>query len=63
MTDAAAPAANWGGLVGHWLASTLMYVLGGGAFVLVGVLWQAVKEEPRIFAVSTVASPASVGCS
>jgi S-DNA-T family DNA segregation ATPase FtsK/SpoIIIE len=41
LADPASPAANWGGLVGHWLASTLMYVLGGGAFVVVGLLWQA----------------------
>jgi S-DNA-T family DNA segregation ATPase FtsK/SpoIIIE len=38
---AAAPAANWGGVVGHRLASTLVSALGGGAFLLVGLLGQA----------------------
>jgi DNA segregation ATPase FtsK/SpoIIIE, S-DNA-T family len=51
FTDAVSPAANWGGLVGHWLARTLLYVLGGGAFVLVGLLWQAaflwITRAPR----------------
>jgi DNA segregation ATPase FtsK/SpoIIIE, S-DNA-T family len=51
MADTASPVANWGGLVGHWLASTLTYALGGGAFVLVGLLWQAaflwITRAPR----------------
>ncbi|HEX9868363.1 MAG TPA: DNA translocase FtsK 4TM domain-containing protein, partial [Candidatus Tectomicrobia bacterium] len=33
-------AANWGGVVGHRLASTLVYTLGGGAFLLIAVLAQ-----------------------
>jgi DNA segregation ATPase FtsK/SpoIIIE, S-DNA-T family len=37
----ASPAANWGGLAGHRLASTLVDALGGGAFLLVGLLWHA----------------------
>lgn len=37
---AASPAANWGGVVGHRLASTLVYTLGGGAFLLIAVLAQ-----------------------
>jgi DNA segregation ATPase FtsK/SpoIIIE, S-DNA-T family len=37
----ASPATNWGGLVGHQLASTLIHALGGGAFVLVGLLGHA----------------------
>jgi S-DNA-T family DNA segregation ATPase FtsK/SpoIIIE len=36
-----APAANWGGLVGHQLASVLVHALGGGAFLVVGLLGQA----------------------
>jgi DNA segregation ATPase FtsK/SpoIIIE, S-DNA-T family len=40
-SQSAAPLANWGGVVGHGLASALMQVLGGGAFLLVGLLWQA----------------------
>jgi DNA segregation ATPase FtsK/SpoIIIE, S-DNA-T family len=51
MADTVSPVANWGGLVGHWLASALMYALGGGAFVLVGLLWQAaflwITRAPR----------------
>lgn len=35
------PAANWGGAVGHRLASTLIHVLGGGAFLVVGLLGHA----------------------
>ena len=35
------PAANWGGPVGHRLASTLIHVLGGGAFLVVGLLGHA----------------------
>jgi S-DNA-T family DNA segregation ATPase FtsK/SpoIIIE len=38
---AASPAANWGGLVGHRLASALVQALGGGAFLPVGLLWLA----------------------
>jgi len=37
---AASPAANWGGVVGHRLASTLVHTLGGGAFLLIGLLGQ-----------------------
>jgi S-DNA-T family DNA segregation ATPase FtsK/SpoIIIE len=51
LADAVSPTANWGGLVGHWLASSLMYVLGAGAFVLVALLWQAaflwITRAPR----------------
>ena len=36
-----APAANWGGLVGHRLASVLVHALGGGAFLVVGLLGHA----------------------
>ena len=36
----ASPAANWGGVVGHWLASTLVHTFGGGAFLLLGLLGQ-----------------------
>jgi DNA segregation ATPase FtsK/SpoIIIE, S-DNA-T family len=36
-----APGGNWGGLVGHWLARSLTQVLGSGAFLVVGLLWQA----------------------
>ncbi|MGH8068986.1 MAG: DNA translocase FtsK 4TM domain-containing protein [Candidatus Entotheonellia bacterium] len=53
----AAPAANWGGLVGHRLASTLVHTLGGGAFLLVGLwghaayLWLAhAPRQPRLSA-------------
>ena len=35
------PAANWGGPVGHRLASTLIHALGGGAFLVVGLLGHA----------------------
>jgi DNA segregation ATPase FtsK/SpoIIIE, S-DNA-T family len=35
------PAANWGGAIGHQLASTLVHALGGGAFLLVGLLGRA----------------------
>jgi DNA segregation ATPase FtsK/SpoIIIE, S-DNA-T family len=35
------PAANWGGLVGHRLASTLVHALGAGAFLVVGLLGHA----------------------
>jgi S-DNA-T family DNA segregation ATPase FtsK/SpoIIIE len=38
---AATPAANWGGPVGHRLASALVHALGGGAFLLVGLLGHA----------------------
>jgi DNA segregation ATPase FtsK/SpoIIIE, S-DNA-T family len=38
---AASPAANWGGVVGHRLAGVLVYTLGGGAFLLMGLLGQA----------------------
>jgi S-DNA-T family DNA segregation ATPase FtsK/SpoIIIE len=55
LTDMVSPEANWGGLVGHWLASTLTYALGAGAFVLVGLLWQAAflwithaSRQPRV---------------
>jgi S-DNA-T family DNA segregation ATPase FtsK/SpoIIIE len=54
---AASPAANWGGLVGHRLASTLVHTLGGGAFVLIGLLGQAAylwcthaARQPRLLA-------------
>jgi DNA segregation ATPase FtsK/SpoIIIE, S-DNA-T family len=53
----ASPAANWGGLVGHWLASALVHALGGGAFLLVGLwghaayLWLAhAPRQPRLSA-------------
>ena len=36
-----APTANWGGLVGHRLASVLVQALGGGAFLVVGLLGHA----------------------
>ncbi len=39
--QSAAPATNWGGVVGHRLTSRLVQVLGGGAYLLVGLLWQA----------------------
>jgi S-DNA-T family DNA segregation ATPase FtsK/SpoIIIE len=49
------PATNWGGLVGHRLASTLVHTLGGGAFLLVGLwghaasLWFAhAPRQPRL---------------
>jgi S-DNA-T family DNA segregation ATPase FtsK/SpoIIIE len=35
-----APAANWGGPVGHLLAQTLVQALGSGALLLVILLWQ-----------------------
>jgi S-DNA-T family DNA segregation ATPase FtsK/SpoIIIE len=35
------PAANWGGPVGHRIASTLIHALGGGAFLVVGLLGHA----------------------
>jgi S-DNA-T family DNA segregation ATPase FtsK/SpoIIIE len=37
----ATPAANWGGVVGHRLARTLVDGLGGGAFLVVGLLGHA----------------------
>ncbi len=37
----AAPAANWGGLIGHQLARTLVDALGAGAFLAVVLLWHA----------------------
>src|SRR5262245_19742541 len=37
----AVPTANWGGELGHWLASALVLSLGGGAFLVVGLLGQA----------------------
>jgi S-DNA-T family DNA segregation ATPase FtsK/SpoIIIE len=40
-TGAAVPTANWGGLVGHWVASNLLNTFGSGAFLLVGLVWQA----------------------
>jgi S-DNA-T family DNA segregation ATPase FtsK/SpoIIIE len=39
--EVALPAANWGGVVGHRLASALVYTLGGGAFLLLSLLGQA----------------------
>src|SRR5262245_23256550 len=36
-----APAANWGGILGQWLASRLFLWLGGGAFLVVGLLGHA----------------------
>jgi S-DNA-T family DNA segregation ATPase FtsK/SpoIIIE len=36
-----APAANWGGPVGHLLAQTLVQAVGSGALLLVVLLWQA----------------------
>jgi DNA segregation ATPase FtsK/SpoIIIE, S-DNA-T family len=36
-----APTMNWGGPVGHRLASTLVHILGGGAFLVVGLLGYA----------------------
>jgi S-DNA-T family DNA segregation ATPase FtsK/SpoIIIE len=41
LGEGAAPAANWGGLVGHRLASTLVDALGAGAFLAVVLLWHA----------------------
>jgi len=38
---AVSPAANWGGVVGHRLASALVYAFGAGAFLLIGLLGQA----------------------
>jgi DNA segregation ATPase FtsK/SpoIIIE, S-DNA-T family len=35
------PTMNWGGPVGHRLASTLVHALGGGAFLVVGLLGHA----------------------
>jgi DNA segregation ATPase FtsK/SpoIIIE, S-DNA-T family len=53
----ASPAANWGGLVGHRLASALVHALGGGAFLLVGLwghaayLWLVhAPRQPRLSA-------------
>jgi S-DNA-T family DNA segregation ATPase FtsK/SpoIIIE len=34
------PSANWGGLVGHWVATGATFAIGGGAFIVVGLLWQ-----------------------
>jgi DNA segregation ATPase FtsK/SpoIIIE, S-DNA-T family len=39
--SAGAPPANWGGVVGHWLAGTLVRIVGISAFLVVGLLWQA----------------------
>jgi S-DNA-T family DNA segregation ATPase FtsK/SpoIIIE len=41
LGGAAAPAANWGGVVGHRLAGALVWGFGAAAFLLVGLLGQA----------------------
>jgi S-DNA-T family DNA segregation ATPase FtsK/SpoIIIE len=35
------PTANWGGVIGHLLASALSAMVGGGAWLIVGLMWQA----------------------
>ncbi len=47
----ASPGGNWGGLVGSWLAWSLTQALGSGAWLVVGLLWQAayvwISHAPR----------------